>query len=81
MNHAAALSAVYRALAHYRRRQANNPTDHSAREIAQMSMLAEYLHENHTLNPLVIPSITNPQSLLAGDIPQADFHLRSSSAA
>ncbi len=45
MNQAAAISAVYRALAHYRRRQANNPTDHSAREIAQMSMLAEYLHE------------------------------------
>ncbi len=45
MNQATAISAVYRALAHYRRRQASNPTDHSAREIAQMSILAEYLHE------------------------------------
>ena len=34
MNHAAAISAVYRALAHYRLRQATSPTDHSAREIA-----------------------------------------------
>lgn len=48
MNNAAAISAVYRALAHYRRRQAHAPTDHSAREIAQMSMLAEYLHETHS---------------------------------
>ncbi len=48
MNNAAAISAVNRALAHYRRRQAHAPTDHSAREIAQMSMLAEYLHETHT---------------------------------
>ena len=48
MNNAAAISAVYRALAHYRRRQAHAPTDHSAREIAQMSVLAEYLHEIHT---------------------------------
>jgi hypothetical protein len=48
MNHAAAITAINRALAHYRRRQAHAPTDHSAREIAQMSMLAEYLHETHT---------------------------------
>lgn len=48
MNNAAAISAVNRALAHYRRRQAHAPTEHSAREIAQMSMLAEYLHETHT---------------------------------
>jgi hypothetical protein len=48
MNDAAAISAVYRALAHYRRRQSHTPTDHSAREIAQMSMLAEYLHETQS---------------------------------
>ena len=48
MNNAAAITAVNRALAHYRRRQAHAPTDHSAREIAQISMLAEYLHETHT---------------------------------
>ena len=39
MNNAAAISAVNRALAHYRRRQAHAPTDHSAREIAQMGSL------------------------------------------
>lgn len=48
MNNAAAITAVHRALAHYRRRQAYAPTNHSAREIVQMSMLAEYLHETHT---------------------------------
>jgi hypothetical protein len=48
MNNPAAISAVNRALAHYRRRQAHTPTDHSAREIAQISMLAEYLHEINT---------------------------------
>jgi hypothetical protein len=48
MNNAAAITAVNRALAHYRRRQAHAPTNHSAREIAQMSVLAEYLHETHT---------------------------------
>ena len=47
MNNAAAITAVNRALAHYRRRQAHAPSDHSAREIAQMSMLAEYLHDTH----------------------------------
>ena len=41
MNNAAAIRAVYRALAYYRRRQGHATTDHSAREIAQMSMLAE----------------------------------------
>ena len=45
MNNDAAITAVQRALAHYRRRQAYTPTNHSAREIVQMSMLAEYLHE------------------------------------
>jgi uncharacterized protein YciW len=50
MNNAAAITAVNRALAHYRRRQAHAPTDHSAREIAQMSFLAEYLYETHTPN-------------------------------
>ncbi len=48
MNNAAAITAVNRALANYRRRQAHSPSDHSAREIAQISMLAEYLHETHT---------------------------------
>ena len=48
MNNTAAIAAVYRALAHYRRRQAHAPTDHSAREIAQMQVLIEYLHlEGH----------------------------------
>ena len=47
MNNAAAIFAVNRALAHYRRRQAHAPTDHSAREIVQLSMLVEYLHERH----------------------------------
>ena len=47
MNNAAAISAVYCAIAHYRRRIAKTPKDHSAREIVQMSMLAEYLHEAH----------------------------------
>ena len=50
MNNAAAITAVNRALAHFRRRQAQTPTDHSAREIAQMSMLAEYLHDTHSPN-------------------------------
>ena len=48
MNNAAAIAAVNCALANYRRRQAHAPTDHSAREIAQLSMLAEYLHDTHT---------------------------------
>ncbi len=48
MNNATAISAVYRAIAHYRRRIAKTSKDHSAREIVQMSMLAEYLHDTHT---------------------------------
>ena len=44
----AAIAAVYRALAHYRRRQAYAPADHSAREIAQMQVLIEYLHDQST---------------------------------
>lgn len=48
MNNAAAITAVKRALARFRRRQAHTPTNHSAREIAQMSMLAEFLYEAHT---------------------------------
>jgi hypothetical protein len=48
MNNAAAITAVQRALARFRRRQAHTPTNHSAREIAQMSMLAEFLYEAHT---------------------------------
>ena len=67
MNQAAAISAVYRALAHYRRRQANSPTDHSAREIAQMSMLAEYLHETHNASRSA-PAHRNQKSLPAWDI-------------
>ena len=49
MNNAAALHELNRALAHFRRRQDHTPTPHSAREIAQMSMLAEYLYASHTL--------------------------------
>ena len=59
MNDAAAISAVYRVLANYRRRQANAPTDHSAREVAQMSMLAEYLHESNNGSALN-PEISGP---------------------
>ena len=67
MNNATAITAVYRAIAHYRRRISKAPKDHSAREIVQMSMLAEYLHEAHThgaedhaaeqtFEPLTLPS-------------------------
>ena len=48
MNNAAALHELNRALAHFRRRQDHTPTPHSAREIAQMSMLAEYLYASHS---------------------------------
>jgi hypothetical protein len=62
MNNAAAITAVNRALAHYRRRQAHAPSDHSAREIAQMSMLAEYLRETHAPDaqhkPELLPAST-----------------------
>ena len=47
MNNAAAVRELNRALAHFRRRQDHTPTPHSAREIAQMSMLAEYLYADH----------------------------------
>ncbi len=47
MNNAAALHELNRALAHFRRRQDHTPTPHSAREIAQMSMLAEHLFSEH----------------------------------
>jgi hypothetical protein len=47
MNNAAALHELNRALAHFRRRQDHTPTPHSAREIAQMQVLAEYLHAPH----------------------------------
>lgn len=49
MNNAAALHELNRALAHFRRRQDTTPTPHSAREIAQMSMFAEYLYGSNTL--------------------------------
>lgn len=49
MNNAAALHELNRALAHFRRRQDTTPTPQSAREIAQMSVLAEYLYASHTL--------------------------------
>ena len=48
MNNAAALHELNRALAHFRRRQDHTPTPHSAREIVQMSMFAEYLYGSHT---------------------------------
>ena len=63
MNNAAAIAAVNSALANYRRRQAHAPTDHSAREIMQMSMLAEYLHETHT--PAAQHEATSPQPVSA----------------
>ena len=82
MNNAAAISAVYRALAHYRRRQANNPTDRSAREIAQMSMLAEYLHETHNASRFACnPAHPNPKSLPAWDIQQARLGPQSNTGA
>lgn len=65
MNNAAAITAVNRALAHYRRRQAHTPTDHSAREIAQMSLLAEYLHDTHT---------PDTEAVTAAPAPALAFH-------
>ena len=50
MNNAAALHELNRALAQFRRRQASAPTPHSAREIAQVCMLAEYLYASHEFN-------------------------------
>ena len=82
MNHAAAISAVYRALAHYRLRQATSPTDHSAREIAQMSMLAEYLHETWTHSRFAPEANSwDSESKLVRNIPQASLPLRSNPAA
>ena len=82
MNHAAAISAVYRALAHYRLRQATNPTDHSAREIAQMSMLAKYLHETWTHRRFAPEEQHwNSEIKLLRHIPQASLPLRSIPAA
>ena len=49
MNNTAALRELNRALAHFLRRQDVTPTSHSAREIAQMSLFAEYLYGSHTL--------------------------------
>ena len=82
MNQDAAISAVYRALAHYRRRQANNPSDHSAREIVQMSMLAEYLHETRNASrPACNTDRVTPESLPAWETPQARSRLQSNHAA
>ncbi|GEM_PF-1610742 len=82
MNQAAAVSAVYRALAHYRRRPANNPTDHSAREIAQMSMLAEYLHETHYASRFAChANQANLKSVHAWDIQKVSVRLQSNTAA
>ena len=48
MTNAAAIHDLNRALADFRERQSHSPTPHSARELAQMSVLAEYLHATHT---------------------------------
>ena len=50
MNNAAALHELNRALAHFRRRQDHTPTPHSAREIAQIQLLAEYLYALHNIS-------------------------------
>ena len=82
MNQAAAISAVYRALAHYRRRQANSPTDHSAREIAQMSMLAEYLHETPNASRLDCHTDhAKPKCVNAWNTPEGYRRLQSDAAA
>lgn len=47
MNNTAAIHAWNRAAADYRTRQNITPTSHSAREIAQMDALSEYLHRTH----------------------------------
>ena len=62
MNNAAAIRDLNRALAEFRERQNHAPTPHSAREIAQMSVLAEYLHATHT-RPRTEPA--KPPLLLA----------------
>ncbi len=82
MNQAAALSAVYRALAYYRRRQANNHNDHSAREIAQMSMLAEYLHETHNASRYAgRTGDSNPRSVHEWDTQKVSLCVQSDAAA
>lgn len=48
MNNTAAIHALNRAAADFRARQTLAPTPHSAREIAQMDTLSEYLHRTHT---------------------------------
>jgi hypothetical protein len=48
MNNTAAIHALNRAAADYRTRQTIIPTPHSAREIAQMDELSEYLRRTHT---------------------------------
>ncbi|MGI4830990.1 MAG: hypothetical protein ACRYFU_22795 [Janthinobacterium lividum] len=47
MSNVVAISAAYCTIAHYCRHLANTSKDYSAREIMQMSMLAEYLHDTH----------------------------------
>ena len=82
MNQAAAISAVYGALADYRRRQTNNATEHSAREIAQMSMLAEYLHETPTISHLDCHTDhAKPRSVNAWDTQEGNLSLQSDEAA
>jgi hypothetical protein len=48
MNNAAAIHELNRAAAEFRARQDEAPTAHSAREIAQIDVLSEYLHRTHT---------------------------------
>jgi hypothetical protein len=53
MNNTAAIHALNRAAADYRTQQTITPTPHSAREIAQMDALSEYLHRTHTRSRFV----------------------------
>ena len=61
MNNAAALHELNRGLAHCRRRQDHTPTPHSPRELAQMSVLAEYLHSHGLPDERLIPERTSPE--------------------
>jgi hypothetical protein len=63
MNNTAAIHDLNRAMAEFRERQNVAPTPHSAREIAQLSMLAEYLHETHT-TPAMADTTARPPLLL-----------------
>jgi len=54
MDNATALRDLNHALAEYRERQNRSPMPHSAREIAQMSVFAEYLHDAHAQPPAKI---------------------------